>query len=183
MNLNDQPGTFRGPAEVRLVRLLPGPIERIWEYLTDPVKRVRWFAGGTLEPRLGGTITLQFRHKNLAPDETPPADFAPHHDPGTEMRGVITRWDPPHVLGFTFGSDGESEVTFELTPQGRQVQMVVTHRSTAGDLPYVPIFASGWHTHSAHLIALLEGAPPPPFWPLFLRLKADYEKAHAAIAS
>ena len=35
MKTNDQLGEFNGPAEVRLVRTLPGPIERIWDYLTD----------------------------------------------------------------------------------------------------------------------------------------------------
>ena len=30
MKTNDQHGKFTGPAEVRLVRTLPGPIERIW---------------------------------------------------------------------------------------------------------------------------------------------------------
>ena len=30
---------------VRLERLLPGPIERVWAYLTEPDKRATWFAG------------------------------------------------------------------------------------------------------------------------------------------
>ena len=46
MKINDEPGKFTGPAEVRLVRILPGPIERVWEYLTDSEKRARWFGGG-----------------------------------------------------------------------------------------------------------------------------------------
>lgn len=181
MKSNDQPGAFNGPAEVRLVRSLPGPIERVWDYLTDPTKRALWFAGGPMEPRKDGKLTLQFRHKNLAPDETPPPEHTEHHDPGFEMNGRVTRWEPPRVLGFTFGSDGESEVTFELTPQGKSVQLVVTHRATGGDLPYMTDFCTGWHTHLTHLVALLEGAPRPPFWPLFARLKAEYEAARAAI--
>ena len=53
MKNNDDFGAFTGPAEIRLVRTLPGPIERVWEYLTDPEKRARWFAGGPMEPRVG----------------------------------------------------------------------------------------------------------------------------------
>src|SRR5664279_1697249 len=45
MKINEQPGKFTTPAEVRLVRTLPGPIERVWEYLTDPEKRARKPAG------------------------------------------------------------------------------------------------------------------------------------------
>jgi uncharacterized protein YndB with AHSA1/START domain len=183
MKPNDQPGTFNSPAEVRLVRTLPGPIERIWNYLTDPDKRARWLAGGPMEPRQGGRFTLKFRQKNIAPDETPPEDYQQQHDVGHEMQGTVTRWEPPRVLGFTFGSDAESEVTFELTPQGTNVQLVVTHRATAGDIPYMNEFSAGWHTHLAQLIALLEDAPRPPFWPAFMRVKAEYEKAVAALKS
>jgi hypothetical protein len=56
------------------------------------------------------------------------------------------------------------------------VLLVLTHRSRGTDLPYLKGFASGWHTHLMQLIALLEGAPRPPFWPTHARLKADYVK-------
>jgi uncharacterized protein YndB with AHSA1/START domain len=180
MKSNDEYGQFTGPAEVRLVRTLPGPIERIWDYLTDPEKRSRWFAGGPMEPRVGGKLRLDFRHKNLAPDETPPEHLKQHHDPGDSMDGLVTRWEPPRVLAYTFGDTGESEVTFELTPKGKDVLLVLTHRARGGDLPYMTGFAAGWHTHVTHLMAQLEGAPRPPFWPLHAKLKADYEKLRDA---
>jgi uncharacterized protein YndB with AHSA1/START domain len=180
MNINDQPGQFTGPAELRFVRTLPGPIERIWEYLTDPEKRARWFAGGPMELHAGGRMRLDFRHKNIAPDETPPEDHKQHHESGHSMTGIVTRCEPPHVLAFTFGSDGESEATFELTPQGDNVLLVLTHRATGGDLPYMADFGSGWHTHLTHLIALLEGAPRPPLWPLVAKMKPDYEELRIA---
>jgi uncharacterized protein YndB with AHSA1/START domain len=177
MNNNDQPGKFTGPAEIRIVRTLPGPIERIWEYLTDPQKRARWFAGGPMEQRAGGKMRLDFRHKDLAPDETPPPDHVKHHDPGVSFEGTVTRCEPPRLLAFTFGSDAESVATFELTPQGKDVLLVLTHRSTGGDLPYMASFGAGWHTHFAQLIALLQGAPRPPFWPQLTALEREYEKA------
>ena len=49
MKPNDQPAQFPAPGEIRLMRTLPGPIERLWQYLTDPEKRSRWFAGGPME--------------------------------------------------------------------------------------------------------------------------------------
>lgn len=181
MKPNDQPAQFLSPAEVRLVRLLPGPIERVWDYLTDPEKRSRWFAGGPMEQRAGGKMTLVFQHKNLAPDETPPAELEQCHGPGESMEGIVLRCEPPHVLSYTFGDTRESEVTFELTTQGKHVQLVLTHRSRGGDLSHLSDFASGWHTHLTHLIALLEGAPRPPFWPLHLKLKAEYEQLRLAV--
>jgi uncharacterized protein YndB with AHSA1/START domain len=180
MKINEKHGKFTGPAEVRFVRTLPGPIERVWEYLTDPEKRARWFAGGPMDQRAGGKMRLDFRHKNLAPDETPPKEHEKAHDPGISIDGVVTRCEPPRVLAFTFGSDGESEVTIELTPQGKNVQLVLSQRASAGDLPYMADFGTGWHTHLAQLVALLEGAPRPPFWPVHSKLKADYQKLRIA---
>jgi len=180
MKANDQPGKFNGPAEVRLVRTLPGPIERVWEYLTDPAKRARWFAGGPMELRPGGRVTLLVRHKNLAPDETPPEEHRASHDADRIVTGTVTRCEPPHVLAFTFAHYGDSEATFELTPQGQDVRLVLTHRGTDGDLSYMAGFGAGWHTHLAHLIALLKGAPRPPFWALHAQLNEVYAKLYAA---
>jgi len=181
MKDNDQPGQFTAPGEVRLVRTLPGPIERIWDYLTDSEKRARWFAGGPMEPRAGGRMQLDFKHKNLAPDETPPDDHKQYHDPGASMECKVLRWEPPRVLSYTF--DENSDVTFELTPQGENVLLVLTHRARGDDRPFLHGYASGWHTHLTHLIALLEGAPRPPFWPTHARLKAEYAKLRAASLS
>jgi uncharacterized protein YndB with AHSA1/START domain len=52
---------------VRFQRLLPGPIERVWDYLTDSKLRASWFAGGTLEQRVGGAVHFTFRHSEIAP--------------------------------------------------------------------------------------------------------------------
>ena len=54
--------TVTGPNTVRLERLLPGPIERVWAYLTEPEKRAKWFAGGPMEVRVGGRVEFKFRH-------------------------------------------------------------------------------------------------------------------------
>lgn len=181
MKLNDQKGQFNGRGEVRLVRLLPGPIERIWEYLTDPAKRARWFCGGALEQKAGGKVEFAMVHKNLAPNETPPPQFAKVQDPGVTFEGRVLRCEPPRLLAYTFGSD-DSEVTFELTPQGKQVQLVVTHRTRgAEEQAELCNYASGWHTHLIHLIALLEGTPQPGFWSLHAKLVKEYEQIYAAV--
>jgi uncharacterized protein YndB with AHSA1/START domain len=172
---NEDHGKFTTRGEVRIVRLLPGPIERVWEYLTDSKKRGRWFAGGPMEQKPGGKYELHFLHKNLAPGETPPEAMKHVHEDGVSFAGTVLRCEPPRVLSFTF--DDESEVTFELTPQDNEVILVLTHRSKGADLPYLAGYAAGWHTHFSHLIAQLEGTPRPPFWSVHARLKAEYEKA------
>jgi len=176
MNTNEQYGQFTSPAEVRIVRLLPGPIERVWDYLTVPEKRARWFAGGSCEPKVGGKNDLVFQHKNLSPAEEPPAQYKQMNEEGFTMPSTILRCEPPRLLSYTF--DDASEVTFELTPQGKHVLLVLTHRARGEDIPSIPGYASGWHTHFALLTALLEGTPPPPFWAMHKRLKAEYQKLY-----
>lgn len=175
MNPNDQPASFPAPGELRLVRLLPGPIERVWDYLTDPEKRSRWFAGGSMEQKAGGKVVFAMRHANIAPDETPPENYKHVQDPGVTFEGRMLRCEPPRLLTFTFGSD-DSEVTIELAPEGGKVRLVLTHRAKGEDLPELGNFAAGWQTHLGILIALLEGNPKPPFWATHSRLKPHYEQ-------
>ena len=180
MKNNEQPGKFTGPAEIRFVRTLPGPIERVWSYLTDPEKRARWFAGGVMEQRAGGKVRFEMRHSCITPGEMPPEEFKKVHGSAKVFECTITRCEPPHVLAFTFGSGNESETIFQLTPQGKNVLLVLTHRATGGDIPCLHEFAAGWHTHLAQLIAQLEGSPPPPFWSVLVALKLEYDKARIA---
>ena len=172
-------GDFSTPGEVRLVRLLPGPIERVWGFLTDPEKRARWFCGGVLEQKAGGQVVFAMVHKNLAPNETPPAGYAKVQDPGVTFEGRVLRCERPRLLVYTFGSK-KSEVTFELTPQGRQVLLVLTHRTRGSETKELGNYASGWHTHLALLVAVAQGTRRPSFWSLFSRLEAHYEKIQAA---
>jgi hypothetical protein len=81
--------------------------------------------------------------------------------------------DPPRRLGFTFGNAGE--VTFELTPKGKDVLLVLTHRDLADRKMMVSV-SSGWHSHLAILIDVLNGAEPRPFWTTVTTMEAEYEK-------
>ena len=174
MKINDGPAQFLAPGEIRIMRTLPGPIERIWTYLTDPEKRSRWFAGGPMELRAGGKMELFFQHKNISPTETPPTEHACKHDGGKSMAGTILRCEPPRLLSYTFGEN--SDVTFELIPQDTKVLLILTHRCRCDDLPFLLGYTSGWHAHLAVLLAQLEGSPLPLFWATHARLKAEYEK-------
>ena len=166
---------------MRLVRILPGPIERIWEYITDPEKRARWFCGGMLEQKAGGKVEFAMHHKNIAPDEKPPAKFSHVQDPGVTFEGRVLRCEPPRLLVYTFGSE-ETDVTFELTSQGKQVLLVLTHRTRgAEEEAELCNYASGWHTHLSLLIALLEEKPRPPFWATHAKLVVEYDGVAGAI--
>jgi uncharacterized protein YndB with AHSA1/START domain len=53
---------------------LPGPIERVWAFLTESGKRRLWLAAGDFDLRPGGTTTLFFQHKNLSSKRVPPPE-------------------------------------------------------------------------------------------------------------
>ena len=173
-------GVVTEPGTVRLERLLPGPIERVWAYLTESGKRGKWLATGEMDLRLGGSTELRFRNSELSPCREPtPERFKQYQD--VSFKGRITRFEPPRVLSYTWGESwGEdSEVTFELTPRGTDVVMVLTHRRL-GDRSSMINVASGWHTHVDFLIDILNGREPPGFWSTHARLEAEYERRIAS---
>ncbi|MFX5714378.1 SRPBCC domain-containing protein, partial [Acinetobacter baumannii] len=65
------------PATLRIQRILPGPIERIWRYLTDGRLRRQWLAAGEMEMRIGSALELVWRNDELSDQPTTrPAGFA-----------------------------------------------------------------------------------------------------------
>ncbi|QSX79063.1 SRPBCC family protein [Agrilutibacter solisilvae] len=168
----DDYGVLTAPDTVRIERLLPGPVQRVWDYLVQPDLRATWFAGGEFEPRVGGRADLVFHHADLTtPDDRPPPKYAQMRD-GFRMENRMTHFDPPHCLGYTFG-DRDSHVLFELTPEGDRVRLVVTHTRLSSREQTLSISA-GWHIHLDILHARLEGRAPPAFWNRHTALEAEY---------
>lgn len=169
------------PGTIRLERMLPGPIERIWEYLTDSEKRGTWFASGAMDLRVGGKVELIFRNNSLTENDVPPpAKYAKYGD-CTTMEGTVTVFEPPHRLAYTWHelehNIEDSEVTFELETVGDRVRLVLTHRGLSRtDL--VPV-SSGWHGHLDILIARTEGFEPAGFWATAIRLEEEYGERYA----
>lgn len=159
---------------MRFQRVLPGPVERVWDYLTDPEKRALWLAGGPMELREGGRVELRFRHADLSPRKEPTPERFRDFVEGAVVEGRVTRCEPPRLLAYTWGEDtGHSEVTFELTPRDGEVLLVVTHRRLPGEL--LVSVAGGWHTHLVILADRLNDREPRPFWSAFLQIEQAYE--------
>ena len=167
--------TMPAPATVRIERILPGSIERVWSYLVDPHKRAKWFAGGPMELRQDGAVALTFRNSDLSGGETNPNSTCTADGVDHVMDGIITRCDPPHVLAFNWSADKSgSEATFELSQEGPNTRLVVTHQRLASRKQLIGVSA-GWHTHIGILIDLLSQHAPRRFWPEHIRLEKVYE--------
>jgi uncharacterized protein YndB with AHSA1/START domain len=171
----DDYAVVTAPETIRIERVLPGPIERVWAYLVDPDKRKLWFADGPMDLRVGGAVELIWRNAELSPNDAPPPGKS------AEMRapGTITAYDPPHRISFTWAHTGdpETEATFELTPRGDKVVLVITHRRLITNGLVLGVSA-GWHTHLAVLQAKLEETESPKFWATFGKLREVYSKRY-----
>jgi uncharacterized protein YndB with AHSA1/START domain len=89
---------------------------------------------------------------------------------------VLKRFEPPHALGFTFGTGPDSsEVLFELSPHAQGVLLVVKHWQLTTREGKLNV-STGWHTHLGVLGDLLNGKAPQPFWPRFVANEQVYEK-------
>ena len=137
---------FLKQAGVRLERLVPGPITRVWDHLTRPELLPVWFGENSrIEPRVGGAVSLL----------------------GGYIRGTVTHWSPPHRLTHSWNvfapGDGpdaispypESYVTLTLESRGGKVLLQLNH------VPVLERFeqqnALGWHTFLDILSDTLEG--------------------------
>lgn len=138
---------------VTFTRTLPGPVEHVWRFITDTALLPQWFGEDSLiEPRQGGRVSLM----------------------GGHIRGVVTQWQPPKKLIYTWNvfdagaaadavSYPESYPTFELEARVAEVLLTFTHFPILDR--FVPQNAMGWHT----MLDLIEAAA---------RGEAPRERAH-----
>ncbi|AMN43876.1 SRPBCC family protein [Rhodoplanes sp. Z2-YC6860] len=166
----DAYGTLIEPATLKIQRLLPGPIERIWAYLTDSDLRRKWLASGEMQMKAGAPFELVWRNNELTdpPGERPPGFSGEHR-----MASRIIEVDPPHKLTFTWGESGE--VTFELAQAGERVLLTVIHRRLP-DRNMTLMVGAGWHMHLDILVARATSTEPEPFWDGWSRLKKEYDR-------
>jgi uncharacterized protein YndB with AHSA1/START domain len=170
--MSEEFGVVTGSETLRLERLLPGPIERVWAYLTDSEKRGKWFASGPMDLRIGGKAEFLFDHSTLSAEKTAPDRFK--HDGELRFPCRITRCEPPRVLAWVDVPDTGSEVTFELAPRGKMVVLAVINRlRSRAELVDT---ASAWHAHLGVLVDQVEGRTPRGFWSAYLSAEAEYKK-------
>jgi uncharacterized protein YndB with AHSA1/START domain len=163
-------GVLTEPATLTIERLLPGPIERVWAYLTQGDLRRQWLAAGEMELKVGAPFEFVWRNDELTnpPGQRPPG-FSDEH----RMQSRITEVDPPRKLVFTWGNSGD--VSFELEQQGNQVMLTVIHRRLH-DRAMMLRVSAGWHMHLDVLVARARGEEPEPFWDGWVRLKDEYDR-------
>ena len=167
----DSYGQLAGPDTVQLKRLLPGPIERIWAYLTESDLRRQWLAAGEMVAEAGEPFELVWRNDDLGvPVGERPEDKPEEH----RMQSHVVAADPPRKLVIAWNNTGD--VTFELEPHGDEVLLTVTHARFPTRSSLLN-HSAGWHAHLEALEAIAAGrTPAEPFWARWKALHEDYER-------
>lgn len=163
-NLTPALGTIVDGRAVRFERLLSGPIERVWDYLTNPERLPEWFHAGSVASKVGGNVGFAM---------------------GVE--GRVTVYEPPRVLEYTWnetdapcGPIRGALVRWELTAQGDQVRLILVHsRLLKGALT---MLGAGWQTFLDRLAARLCGRSPGSIETAYAALEPVY-KARVSIDS
>lgn len=168
MLADDAYGVVTEPATLTLQRLLPGPIDRVWSYLTDGELRRQWLAAGAMEEKVGATVDFVWRNDELTdPPGTRPDGFDDEH----RMACEVTAIDAPHSLSITWGSTGG--VSFTLDEKGDEVLLTIVHKRIEDPSVLLNVSA-GWHAHVDVLEARLRGTEAAPHWDNWSQLRAVY---------
>jgi uncharacterized protein YndB with AHSA1/START domain len=167
---NDMRGTVTDANTLRMQRRLPGPIERVWAYLSDSDLRRQWLASGTMSLQPGATFELVWRNDELSGSAAErPEGFSAVSRATCQFVEV----EPPRRMRYIW--PGVGEVSIELEPVGHDVMLTLTHRQLEGERLILNVCA-GWHAHLELLIAHLEGTKPPSLWSAWKRHRTDYEE-------
>jgi uncharacterized protein YndB with AHSA1/START domain len=158
---------------IRFERELPCSIDTAWDYLTQPGRLSTWLADGSIEPRVGGRVELNFDVEEL-PERA---------QGGDAIRGAVSLCVPRRVLAYTWMSPEQaavettgptSTVTFALEPENSHTRLTLTHRHLPAEA--IPRCAAGWHTHLEVLLARVQNRSPESFLEMWRRLLPIYEE-------
>ena len=173
MNHSPKPedfGTLIEPTTLKIERMLPGPIERVWGYLTDNNLRSQWFASGDMKLEPDAPFEFVWRNDELS---TKPGKRPEGIPEVRRMQARVITCDPPHKLAFTWGE--KSDVSITLQNRGSRVLLTLIHNRVA-DRSMALGVSAGWHSHLDVLAHILNGTEQQPFWDNFTSLKREYDQ-------
>jgi uncharacterized protein YndB with AHSA1/START domain len=158
-------GTLLDARTIRFVRDLPGPIERVWAYLTESDLKATWIGATEIPSTVGGESTMTWEGED--------------GEPGGALTIRTRVFDPPYALEYDWielhapgGAIRDSVVRFELAAQGDGVRLTLTHRALPVD-SYTTI-AAGWHAHLDTLFAQLDGSGGPDAYARYAEIEPRY---------
>ena len=126
--------------ELRFVRRLPHPPEKVWRALTEPEHLAAWFPSEIHGDRRPGA----------------PLQFVFTGDEGPATEGEMITYDPPSVLEYRWDKE---ILRFDLAPEGDGC--ILTFVDTFDELGKAARDGAGWHACLDVLEHHLSGSEPP----------------------
>lgn len=135
----------------------------VWHMLTDPASLAQWIAPGTIEARVGGRAHIDFQ------------------DSGILIDSVVTAFDPPHVLAYSWSSGDQPlrPLRFGLAAVADGTRLALTVGTPAGEDPAKA--CAGFEGHLEMLAAALEGVPIKFPFDLYKSARAGYARQLEAL--
>jgi uncharacterized protein YndB with AHSA1/START domain len=161
-------GYLRADGERRAVRFerrFQAGVDEVWSSLVEPDRLAHWLAEAVVDPRAGGRISLRFGD-----------------GPGDLVTGVITVFEPPRTLEYSWTYEGEAEsvLRFELSGDERGTTLVLEHRLLA--VGAAPGYGAGWHAHLDLLAEQLGHGVRSSWEELYSVSLAAYERQAATLS-
>jgi uncharacterized protein YndB with AHSA1/START domain len=103
--MNNDMGKVVNSHTVRLERLFPGPIERVFDYLSKPELFCEWLMPAMVEQEVGGRI--QFKSDPIPENVVGPRDIEPQE---CLIRGLISHYDPPRLISYSWNEVKRSSI-------------------------------------------------------------------------
>ncbi|WP_404301294.1 SRPBCC family protein [Alicycliphilus denitrificans] len=150
--LHRTPTGFEG----RLTRQFDHGTDAVWRMLTEPQAMAQWLAPGSIEPRAGGAVRI---------------DFA---DSGTVIDSLVTAFEAQRLLAYSWssGSEPERPMRWELAPAGAGSTLTLTLQIPAHE--DAAKACAGFEGHLDMLEAALEGVPIKFPFQRFLAARSAY---------
>ena len=159
------------PATLTIQRLLPGPIERVWAYLTESDLRRQWLAAGEMEMKVGAPVRARLAQRRADRPARPAAGRLRRASTGCRAGS------PSSIRPASSPSPGQAAATSpsSWSRKGNEVLLTVIHRRLPDRATLLGVGA-GWHMHLDILVARATGTRAGPFWDGWSRLQQEYDR-------
>jgi len=141
----------------RLERFLEHGQNAVWRMLTEPQALAQWLAPGTIEPRAGGVIHIDFE------------------DSGITIHSTVLEWDPPRRLRYSWSSGDEPvrPLHWELAAAEGGTRLILTIGIPLDE--DAAKACAGFDAHLEMLAAALEGVPIRFPFDRYLQARRSYQ--------
>lgn len=130
----------------------------VWKMLTDSGSLAQWIAPGSVEPRMGGAVRIDFK------------------DSGIVIDSRVTEFVPQTALAYSWSSGKQPErpMRWQLADADGGTRLTLTVKVPAGEDPAKA--CAGFEGHLEMLAAALEGVPIRFPFDLYKQARSAYQR-------